>query len=320
MSTSASNNTLYSNYRYDSTADISYITLYNDATELASGSGSYVGDVTIEAAGSPYTYDAYTGNITPLFIFSQSETRTTLPVSLAGNQSTIVAFDHSQTPSAHIVAGPSNIFSITLTDTNQLSISLTPATDPTASQSLTTSNVTVIELTPPSASTLNLTTFTLTIESWAPPANLNETEPVKTNATYSLTSLIPWSKIDSPRNENVSGRGYYSTTFDIPAEYALSNNGGAVLEIPPWSHTFKVEVNSQQLPPVDIDAPIVDISSCLNAPAADGKLVALLSQLSPFFGLLLTANQARARTTPSSSPSARPSATPHAPCGEIYDV
>jgi len=60
--------------------------------------------------------------------------------------------------------------------------------------------------------------------------------------------------------QNVSGRGYYSTSFDWSPS---PSSEGAILDFGWTYHTLRAALNGHALPPLDIAAPKVDIGPYL---------------------------------------------------------
>ncbi|KAI7367075.1 hypothetical protein KC336_g21234, partial [Hortaea werneckii] len=117
----------------------------------------------------------------------------------------------------------------------------------------------------------HLTNWTLTIESWTPHADLfaNQTSSLKTNSTHHITRPEPWNQIsDSLRN--VSGRGYYRTTFAWPPSSSSSQNDstaaaadGAILDLGALNNAARAWVNGNQVPPLDPTHARADIGAYL---------------------------------------------------------
>ncbi|KAI7459865.1 hypothetical protein KC351_g17516, partial [Hortaea werneckii] len=114
-----------------------------------------------------------------------------------------------------------------------------------------------------------LTNWTLTLESWTPPADLftHQTTSIKTNTTHHLTRLEPWNRL-SPSLRNVSGRGYYHTTFPWPPasqdnSTAATVADGAILDLGALNNAARAWVNGNQLPPLDPTHAVADIGPYL---------------------------------------------------------
>jgi len=240
----------YTYWREDEKAAKTYVFVYNDAWDSTLGQGSSNGSVTFETTGVPYFYDAWTGEIEAVREYHQTEKSTIIPLSLAGNQSTIIGFHHDEAPGKSKHAG----------------------TLPNWHESDSKSN---IRQHPYDHSTkaLSLIPWTLTIESWSAPENLtaDQTQAAKSNSTYHLPILQPWNAISSSLNDT-SGRGFYNTTFTWPPADCDSKRH-AVLDLGALSNTARAWVNGHQLPPLDPTAAVADISGYLREGENDVRVV-----------------------------------------------
>ena len=230
----------YTYWREDEKAAKTYVFVYNDAWESELSLGSSNGSVTFETTGVPYFYDAWTGDIEAVREYQQTEKSTIIPLSLAGNQSTIIGFHHDEfAPKSEDADSP-----------------------PDWHKSDSKFNIRQHPYHKTSTKTLPLTSWTLTIESWSAPENLtaDQTLSSKSNSTYNLPSLQPWNAISDSLN-NTSGRGFYNTTFTWPPADCDSRH--AILDLGALSNTARAWVNDRQLPPLDPTHAIADISEHL---------------------------------------------------------
>ncbi|KAL9108497.1 MAG: hypothetical protein Q9227_006712 [Pyrenula ochraceoflavens] len=294
----SANTTWYTYWRNDAANSIDYIFVYNDAAELSPEESYSEGTIEFATTGIPYHFDAWTGAQTPILQYNQSSTSTTIPLALAGNQSTIIAFsssplDTSPIPPVHVTSPLFPIIPLSYTppttaknnssDNNGsggLIANLPPSTPPTT---LTLSSNTTCPLpsTPSTPSnTLLLTNWSLTIESWLPPTTLSSTpfHPLKRNTTYPFplsTPLPPWPQLD-PALANTSGIGYYRTTFPSPPFFPSSSStnnpdDGDSKDIvmlrfkSPIQHTLRLSINSHPVPPLDPTNPLTDITPYLSS-------------------------------------------------------
>lgn len=250
--------TLYTYWREVRNASVSYVYVYNDAWDSELGQGKSKGSITFETIGKPYVYDAWTGEVTPILAYQQTASTTTIPLRLAGNQTTVIGFHHNETTGmgTRPLAFPAEAFSASVTDQGHLSIKAGNATQP-----LLLSNGTAVTLPVPALSE-QLDEWILVIESWSPPADLEaqQTKAELSNSTHHLTHLQPWNAIsDSLRN--TSGRGFYSTTFEWPPVNGSAD--GAMLDLGAITNTARVWINEHQIPPLDPTHAIADIGDCL---------------------------------------------------------
>lgn len=98
---------------------------------------------------------------------------------------------------------------------------------------------------------------------------------VKRNTTHHLRELASWDKI--PELVNVSGVGYYNTTFSWPPTNGRVRSGvstlGAYLNVGRVTHALKIIINGQQLPPVDFFKAEADITPYLQNGKANEVMV-----------------------------------------------
>jgi hypothetical protein len=222
----------YTYWREDKQAAKTYVFVYNDAWDSELGLGGSNGSVKFETTGVPYFYDAWTGETEPIQDFQQDDGCTTIPLILAGNQSTIIGFHHNESATGYDSkhhgrhSGGSHWSSFS------------PVT---------------------AKSQQKLSSWTLVIESWTTPDDIyaDQTQSAKANSTWELPELQPWSAI-SDSLFNVSGRGFYNTTFSWPlsSEHAQ----GAVIDLGAIINTARVWINGNQLPPLDPTHAVADIS------------------------------------------------------------
>ncbi|PYI20353.1 secreted protein [Aspergillus violaceofuscus CBS 115571] len=272
----ATNSTVHTTWRYDPTTKASYIYIFNDAAgRPANSSTASSGTITFATTGTPHVYDAWTGAVSGIAIYNQSAAHTTIPINLAGNQTLIIGFHHTpnpNTPPPHIpipnlphttlpeatLSTQHNLTTLTLKRT----YSTSPLTLPLSTSSNKTLPLSPI-LTPP----IQLKKWTLTLESWTPPADIYNITPgpTRTNTTYpNLNTLLPWSSLN-PALQNVSGIGYYTTTFTLSQKHTQQGGGGAILDLGRISHAVRVKVNGQAIGPVDLSAARKDIGAWVRA-------------------------------------------------------
>ncbi|KAI6796311.1 hypothetical protein KC332_g16491 [Hortaea werneckii] len=284
-SMSPTNATWFTNWR--SSEECDYVYIYNDAIELSQGQGTAEATIQFNSKGVPYEYDAWTGQQTAFGgDVSTDDDGTTLSLSLAGNQTTIIAFHHSKRsePTDHSSWHGGHISHAEQTPHPFPTSSAVHAVDP--------------------AQSLTLTNWTLVVEHWDPPADLyNITGGAsKHNTTHHLPHLVSWQEI--PGLQNVSGRGYYSTSFIWPPASPPTSSPHSVppekvpLDFGFIPNTLTATLNSIPLPPLDPTRPrILDISPWI---VRDGqspnRLEAVIgtplgNALLPIFDLLETSSE-----------------------------
>jgi hypothetical protein len=222
----------YTYWREDEQAAKTYVFVYNDAWDSELGLGGSNGSVKFETTGAPYFYDAWTGETKAIQDFQQDDRCTTIPLVLAGNQSTIIGFHHNESATAY--------------DSKRHG-------RPSASSHWSKSSQSTAK------SQQKLSSWTLVIESWTAPDDIyaDQTQSAKANSTWQLSELKPWNAI-SDSLSNVSGRGFYNTTFSWPLTPDHAEQ--AVLDLGAIINTARVWVNGNQLPPLDPTHAVTDIS------------------------------------------------------------
>ena len=244
-------NTWYTYWRTDGLTD--YVFVYNDAFGSPLGSGTSQGTVEFQSTGTPYLFDAWTGAQTPISNYTQSNNSTTIYFELAGNQAVIVAFKNNECAAEHVVSASPGVISFTTRGSavvaNVGNHASTCVTSDGRSHSLAAS----------SATPITLSNWTLVVEHWDPPSDLTdiETVAIKSNTTHSLPTLTSWQDIVGL--QNVSGRGYYSTSFNLNPD----PQGGAIIDFGAVVHTIRVSINGHVLPPLDTTWARADITPYL---------------------------------------------------------
>lgn len=239
------NATWYPVWREDSKANKDYIFIYNDAVNNTIGEGYSTGEVTFATTGQPYHYDAWTGDITPIVDYQASKAGITIPISLAGNQTTIIGFHRDEptltkptktVPSGASVEGGSG------------------EAAPTAYYPC-----------PSSIPSISLKDWTLVVESWTAPADVYDvaTDAARRNQTYHIHDLTSW-RNTTDELRNVSGRGYYSSTFNWPPSSSSPKApDGAMLDLGAIIHTARASINGHALAPLDVTRAEADIGPLL---------------------------------------------------------
>ncbi|KAE9371636.1 hypothetical protein N431DRAFT_545837 [Stipitochalara longipes BDJ] len=271
------NGTWYTTWRSDSSTD--YVYVFNVDQSFSSGSISF------ETTGVPYTYNAWTGEITPVLVYEQSSTHTTIPLQLAGSQTTIIAFKNSGGESKRLYVQTDSIPAPILdirsgSSSNALSILLTSTSTSPIKLQLSTGKSTTLSPVQRLIPAFHLSNWNLTIESWTSPSDPYDLNPVaaRSNLTTinNIQTLLPWNELSSSL-KTISGRGYYSTSFVWPPTHhrntaqkvifnrppPTNNLGGALLDLGKIFHTARVSVNGHVLPALDVVWARADISSYL---------------------------------------------------------
>ncbi|KAH8897161.1 hypothetical protein GQ53DRAFT_887412 [Thozetella sp. PMI_491] len=254
------NGTIYTVWRETLEGSIGYAFIYSD---LVASSG----EIVFETTKTPYWFDPWTGERRPVLIYTQDGSKTTIPITLAGNQSAILAFsntlsDEIGTPSFHITAAPSNVIGYQFRNCSGVAVHVAASEEPGVLSTSSGKQITLGSTDVPTSFALG--NWTLTAEHWEAPANLSEQTviAVKRNSTHNLIQLESW--LDIPALANASGIGYYSTTFNWPPpRWNGTSRLGAYLTIPHLINTARLFVNGRTTPPVDLANAMLDISPYL---------------------------------------------------------
>ncbi|KAJ5676031.1 hypothetical protein N7462_008928 [Penicillium macrosclerotiorum] len=257
------NGTWYSTWREDAQHAMDHAFVFCD------GPGS-TGTVEIASTKTPFFMDPWTGQQKPVLNYIRHGNRVSIPLSLAANQTVVIAFTNSDNGSVeHIAQMPTSILGYDVSQDGGLTLHVSASK---SSQSLVLSNGTRVRLPATNiAAATTLSSWTLTAEHWEAPSNISDVTIVarKHNTTHHLSSLVSWTQIGGLKN--ASGLGYYSTSISWPPVSGTAD--GAYLVLPAISHAARVYVNGQKVPPVDLAAPRVDLSSYLKRGANEISVV-----------------------------------------------
>ncbi|KAF2183515.1 hypothetical protein K469DRAFT_728036 [Zopfia rhizophila CBS 207.26] len=230
------------------------------------------GEITVLNTKTPYYYDSWTGERRPVLIYTRSSGKTTIPLRLAGNQIVIIAFTDDifheiSAPGYHVTSVPVNVIGSRFKQCS--GITLHVAHSGTIDQATLSDgrNVGIDGMSVPAA--FHLTNWTLIAEHWEAPENLLDASIIATkrNTTHNLPNLISWDQM--PDLMNVSGVGYYTTTFAWPHSGTRKNASasGAYLSVGRVVHAVHVHINGQIIPPLDFLNAVADISPYLKTGA-----------------------------------------------------
>ena len=255
--------TWYTAWRHDNSTSTDYVFVFND-----SPSGSSINDtsripgiVEFEAVGVPYFMDAWSGNEASILNYTQTDKTTSIFLELATNQGIVVAFKNPQTAPTHAIAAPPQVVAFD-NDNGTLRAHVASCAGTCVSGEIQTSDGKSHNISSSPAASFTLGNWSLTVEHWDPPSPLSQpaAEAVKHNTTHAIGDLVSWQTIDELKN--VSGRGYYTTTFDWPPTNGDAT--GATISLGPIYHTIRASVNGDQLPGLDTTWAEADISQYLH--------------------------------------------------------
>lgn len=287
------NGTWHPVFRTDNETGTDYVFLFSDSTSKALSRGI----ITVQTTKTPYIFNSWNGHRSPVLHYqvNNNNSTTTIPLTLAANQTMILAFSNSLkneigTPAAHAVHLPDSVIGYNYTKAAGLALHVSTAHQASTSVTVQLSNGQThhIPSSPssqqqqlqqpgiPGKKPFKLSNWTLTAEHWSAPSNLSHAEipAVKYNTTHALHgSFIPsWLDIDGL--SNVSGVGYYRADFHWDNTRTNSSRGnnvevgvgagaGAYITLPPVSHGLHVYINGHRLHGVDLNRPVADMGPYL---------------------------------------------------------
>ncbi|BAE63556.1 unnamed protein product [Aspergillus oryzae RIB40] len=258
-------------WREDSSSGIDYALIFCDSNTSS-------GYITVTGSAKdkvPLYLNAWTGARSPVFTYNVTDHALTLPVSLQGNQTMIIAFsprglNESGEPKTHAIETPPSVIGATYDQRDGWVAHVANQGSDTTHERIHLSSDRYIELPQHqrTASPFNLTNWQLVAEHWEAPTNLSDAKTIarKHNTTHELTTLVSWSQI--PILRNASGLGYYSTTFQWPPTTHRRDNGtadGAYIVFPSILHAIQLSINGHRVPPLDYTDAKADISQYLKA-------------------------------------------------------
>lgn len=240
-------------------ADVDYVYVFSNTNTSSTNTGS----IKFATTKQPFKYDAWTGAQTPIVQYTQSAGYTELSLTLTGNQTAIFAFKDSTASCepTHVtcISPESSVMDLQYDNDNKGIIALFSSESTTSTITLSDNKAIKAIVSGSISSPITLSNWTLNAESWTPGANLYDSSTVgtKTNYTIQLPTLVPWSEI--PELYNISGLGYYSTTFD----WTSSCGEGAIINFGRIPNTIRVRINGKAIPALDLTAATADISTYL---------------------------------------------------------
>ncbi|RYP69486.1 hypothetical protein DL769_005264 [Monosporascus sp. CRB-8-3] len=257
----ATNGTWYTGWR--GTDDFGCAFVYSD---LVASSGT----VMVSSTRKPYYLNPWTGEVSPVLIYRVLDGTTAIPLSLAGNQTCVIAFSDNferriRTAKHSVKSLPPNVIGAGLTANGDILLHAVHSPSVHKAElsngramSLNTTNV-------PKA--MQLSNWNLTAEHWEAPIDVSDASspPVKHNTTHQLKALTSWTSISGL--VNTSGVGYYTTTLNWPPTSAKSNDdvSGAYISFSKVLHTLRVAVNGKMMQPMDLTNANADISPYLRS-------------------------------------------------------
>ncbi|KAF4920545.1 hypothetical protein CGCVW01_v006823 [Colletotrichum viniferum] len=223
-------------------------------------------ELIVQSRGIPYFFDAWTGAREPVLHYTTEGSTTTIPLTLAGNQTKIICFADScledvVTPEFHFTKLSGNVLGYRADDQG-IVVHAAASADPTT-HTLSTGGKFCCST--DAASSFELTSWDLVLEHWEAPEDMYDAEvaAVKRNTTHHLDGLVSWTEI--PAATNTSGVGYYFANFTWPPNPSAETNAsvGAYIQFSPALNPVTLEVNGARVHPLDPTNPVADISTYL---------------------------------------------------------
>ncbi|CAL5865932.1 uncharacterized protein PFLUO_LOCUS138 [Penicillium psychrofluorescens] len=249
------NGTWYSTWREDNRTGMDHAFIFCDTN-------ASTGTVDIGSTKAPFILNPWTGEMKPALNYKRVDGRVILPLSLAGNQTVMIAFSNDTVaPMMHVTQIPSTVVGYEYSP--QTGVILHIASGPNDKPLILSNGSQITTLATGVAPSITLSNWTLTVEHWDAPQEMSDASVIasKHNTTHQLSSLVSWTQIAGL--QNASGIGYYTTSFAWPPSAHAAD--GAYLVLPPIIHAARITVNGQRLPPVDLAAPRANLGPYLRS-------------------------------------------------------
>jgi hypothetical protein len=222
----------------------------------------------IEGTGKPYQVNCWSGSVEELGLYNYEDGRTVVEITLEPGEAAMIVLNLGEKDQLHSVSSNA---SRVLQSYGKISIAACESgtyTTKLSDGSVVTKDIEVPE-------NIELNEWNLEVEDWdeGEKVTINEDrglgyvtkevfyETKKTRIQAGRTELKPWKDIPAV-GRDVSGVGYYTTTFQLPENWTESN--GAYLKIGSTNgNSAAVYVNGRKAPGVDFDGLKVDIGNLL---------------------------------------------------------
>ncbi|KAL5360501.1 hypothetical protein BJX96DRAFT_165211 [Aspergillus floccosus] len=234
---------------------VDYLFLLGDVAASA-------GHVNVSTTKVPYAFDLWTGTQSPILQYQQEGGRTVIPVNIAANQTMVIGFisAQSKTRPLHASQVPSSVIGYRYHNSaSGLDLHVSASEQEKAlvlSNGQALSKITNLQPAP----AFSLSNWTLTVEHWEHPTNFSDASIIahQRNTTHTLPSLVSW--LDIPSIANVSGIGYYQSTFSWTSK---DMGDGAYIFLPKTTNGARLFINDWRIPAFDYQAPKIDITPYL---------------------------------------------------------
>ena len=197
-----------------------------------------------------------------------------VPVTLAPDQTIIIAFVHQHTDSVSVPAPPSFIATAVSSAVRSLTYSQRESGNymlaylSHGKSTIKLSNRRTLKYTANPPSPLQITTWNITIQEWH---RTNDKFSIETDITvhkYFNKSLAAWKNLDPSVLTNVSGIADYVVEFTTPVCGNSTRKLGARLHLGNLIDSVRVFMNGDRLPPIDVTSTsdmVLDISNYITA-------------------------------------------------------
>ncbi|WP_458117219.1 glycosyl hydrolase [Arthrobacter sp. D2-10] len=236
--------------------------LYNTATTPLTTTYALKGE------GRPYKLDAWTGQITPIAEFTQSNGRTTVDVALEGNETTIIAIS-DEWSDKKLDKLPSVVSTTAAGGAEYTDKTITLLADRDGTVNAELSNGAQVTAQAKKVPTAALgTEWKLNVESWEQADGSNPYDIARVPSEHALTlgadgKLPAWTSI--PGLEDVSGIGTYQGTLNVDKKW--SKSGRVTLDLGSVYDTVRLTVNGKEVRGINPRNPEADISEYVTAGA-----------------------------------------------------
>ncbi|KAF4879945.1 hypothetical protein CGCSCA1_v000966 [Colletotrichum siamense] len=233
-----------------STEDAQIAFLYNDGGNATTTNISF-----LDMAGrTPYTFDAWTGSVSPLLQYTIEENNIVVPVTLAANQTAILVFSN-QTSASGDKNGTSILPRLPSTHITSISGPL-KALVYTATQDL--------------PEVIELDAWNITVNDWRSEDDVFSMETAITPHRFLDSRLASWKEMDPVNLGNTSGTADYVTSFRTPFSSVGKQRLGAHLHLGTITDATLLWVNGDKVI-FDVNSSpdiVVDITNYLNPAGA----------------------------------------------------
>jgi hypothetical protein len=236
-----------------STAEAEIVWLHNDGENDDTPSRTV--DISFSGMANrfPVYLDAWSGQGTHLRHFRRGKTDMVIPLTLAANETKIIAFVKGRGSckpggfiKTHITEFSGSIVALFSPPGESEGATFALLSGGTATVTLSNGTEVHFETSVPEATFLDL--WNITLESWERPEGNESSAPNLKNLRFSDTPLLPWIDLDGDGMDQVSGVGSYSTEFVLPSYSPQRTKLSAHLHLGKFEGAVRLWLNGKQLP------------------------------------------------------------------------